>query len=275
MRCDLINSNFNLLLVDAAPDLWYSLASSSAVINSKALAATARLGKAAALSDKLVPNDGRHGTLVGRFPFSVCIVRLLEVAETREALEDAVAKARLPSTDSAIADGMERQLNAVCVSIFGAAAVEAWRKFGGQRHEAYLHDMVAISSPALPGLAFEDQLAIYHSVLTATAADAMASPAAIHVACWRSESRLFHICSMLSDGGELPAAWRTEILEEVGRLPHASGSADRLRALDACVIAAVVERLWRYVDEQLTSLVNKPQDPIGQSAMYRPVGLCL
>jgi hypothetical protein len=67
----------------------------------------------------------------------------------------------------------------------------------------------------------------------------MASPAGIHAACWASEKRLFHTCSLLA-ANTVPPAWKDEIVASLSSL----GKRDELCNFDGCLLASLLSRFW-------------------------------
>jgi hypothetical protein len=204
-----------------------------AVVNGNALAASAALGPVHAQArDRQIPNTGVSQPLVCRFPFSHAIVKTFEARETRDALNEAAMKG---------GPNITARLQTVSVALFGGGAVGAIAAF--QQHgelETYLHDLVAMAAPQLPGLGQDDQLAVYKAVVRASRPDgSMATPAGIHAACWASEKRLFHTCSLLATNS-VPPVWKDEIVASLLTL----SKRDELHNFDGCMLVSILGRLW-------------------------------
>jgi len=136
---------------------------------------------------------GRGGgsTLNSRFPSAGRLIRLLDTPETQEALRSQPAKSAMV------------QMAALAERACGAEARAAWELAFGSELHAYVHAYVARTTQPFAPLRLDDQVALYVAVVRASGPAVLASSGSIHAACWASERRLFHACSLLSTVGPL------------------------------------------------------------------------
>eukprot|EP00051_Salpingoeca_urceolata_P024164 m.421491 g.421491 ORF g.421491 m.421491 type:complete len:4954 (-) comp20197_c0_seq2:49-14910(-) len=132
-------------------------------------------------------NDGKHGVLVADFPFSFALIRFLDAKETRAAVE---------KTSGNDFQHASEQLLAVFNARFGEQVSAAILSLSWAP-SAYLHDYMNVVAPEFAGIELTTQLRIYSSVLRCTHADSVHHPAAMHVAFWLNETRLFQLCSLV------------------------------------------------------------------------------
>ena len=240
-----VDENFNVALLDNGDrELWFAMAASPAVLNWPLVAASAQLGlgggRGAALgAPEPVPNGGRHGPLIARFPFSAKVVRALESAETKSAVDRGGA-ADAVDTLSAMSDGA-----------FGDTAAAAWRAHAaasGGEHLAYLHDYVASTAPRFGGLPFATQLQLHTVLLRASHARALASPAGIHASSWHRSEVLFHASALIA-AAALPT-------DAAARFFAAAAAAADLESL----IAALLAEVLGGCDRRLRAAARAPAD---------------
>uniref|UniRef100_A0A7R9YCP3 Uncharacterized protein n=1 Tax=Pinguiococcus pyrenoidosus TaxID=172671 RepID=A0A7R9YCP3_9STRA len=156
---------------------------------------TASAGSSSLLKSINVVNDGRHGFLVSRFPYSSSFVRFMDSRETKED----IMRAATENAGSEVSDvTLSDRLRAYTGARFGPAVVEAWKEWDVQD---YLHDYVAIAAPQYPGLDLSMLITVYRCVVCRSMPNAFESPAHVHIAGWHSEERLFALCSLLSSSG--------------------------------------------------------------------------
>ena len=237
--------------------LWLALGNCAAVLDLQVVARSAKLGgaedgiggaavrRANSVAIEEVANSGKHGPLVARFPFSARLVRLLESKDVREAIAMAGASA----------DGDQSgRLVALLTAVLGTEVSEAITAFATAQPEAYLHDLVASTTPRFPGLTFGSQLKLHALVLRALAPDSMESPGTVHTHVWGNERRLHHAARMLGSI-ELDQTPSFEASEALGRLVDASPSAHRgsagsassagLARIDLGIVVSVIDVSWR------------------------------
>eukprot|EP00004_Rigifila_ramosa_P001109 TRINITY_DN1107_c0_g1_i3.p1 TRINITY_DN1107_c0_g1~~TRINITY_DN1107_c0_g1_i3.p1 ORF type:complete len:6204 (+),score=1430.96 TRINITY_DN1107_c0_g1_i3:1580-18613(+) len=269
-----LDVNFNIHLLDYEPEatvtLWYTLARTENVLDPKM--AARRLSSAALLLQRLesaVPNTGRSAPLVAQFPFSTRVQAVLGTRETRQLLERGSSEAEALDIS---------HIDATATSLFGPEVVAAWTKFAavhGGAHIAYLADYTATSAPSFPGLSNQQQSALYEAAVRLTAQSLMQSPLGIHAALWVNETRLFHICSLLSSpflnqtsrstGSATSQTFLDRVVAAVSRLAsdHASiqrPRAERLSQLEACVLGMLFEWFWVDVEQNLPTHPDRYED---------------
>lgn len=189
-----LDVNFNLHLACGPPrDLWLQLSGQPTILNPKHIAQI--------MSQQVRPplgpmqNMGRNAPLVALFPFSVVIVNALNTQETRSALSP---------------DRCQAQLQALLLQLFGPEVVSSLAQHA-HLVAGYLHDLVAATQPAYPGLAFEEQVIVVQQVVLAADPAALQSIPAVHAGLWLHEQRIFQYSSLLSNLANLPSSTKTQL----------------------------------------------------------------
>jgi hypothetical protein len=126
------------------------------------------------MSASPVANDGVHGPMVARYPFSWVLRRVMEA--TRKPIEAANANRALTLPE------LRRRLQGSSEAIFGEAICALWSHVprqpvdacsgssdgGEEAMPAYLHDVVAMAAPRFSGLSFRDVCVVYRGVVRAS-----------------------------------------------------------------------------------------------------------
>ncbi|KAL1512226.1 hypothetical protein AB1Y20_005488 [Prymnesium parvum] len=246
---------------DSGMALWHALGNCSAILDWTVVASAAKLGRSedsgahavgGSSALKQVPNSGKHGPLVARFPFSGRLIRLLESKHIREALS--------ASTDSDLqTTGQDSRqhlrMSALISSVLGSHVGELIDAFTHTQPMAYLHDMVASTAPRFPGLTFESHLQLHALVLRAHAPGSHPSPGTVHALVWANERRLHHAARLL---GSIEQEGKSSLARDaLNRIDAALGISisrgdDALHAiLDLGVVGVVVDSIWHQTSEAM------------------------
>lgn len=121
-----INFGLTCLHDPANTALWMALAAARNVLD------TTLLGRGGLSSERItlplvVPNTGQSEPLLARFPFSHRVVAMLNAPQTRQAIEEAGAKALAAPWDLA---------DSISLNIFGPDVAREWRARFGDTHDA-------------------------------------------------------------------------------------------------------------------------------------------
>ena len=290
-----LDENFNLLLLRrlseskigaassdggqaAGTALWHCLARCTALLDWAVVARGAKLGGpdgaargAGSAALELVGNSGKHGPLVGAFPFSGRLVKLLESKDIREAVRGLAAAGEGVDGDGS---GPEARMAALITSVLGAEAASLIEQFSAALPNAYLHDMVASTTPRFAGLTFDSQLRLHSLVLGAYASSL--SPGAVHALMWANERRLQHAARLLGsieqEGASLEAsdALSRLALPDKAAISEGGNVNPQLARVDLGVVRAVLDVMWRETERAIRGdAVAEATREVWRSALNR------
>ena len=247
-----LDVNFNLSTIWAKDDksfnLWFGLLRSPTIIDLESIPLGSSVGgKDAIVHSEIVQNTGQFGPFAATFPFSYKLIQIFNEASTRERVEE-ISGADPDST-----------LNSLCTTVLGPELILAMNEFSGKEYNEYLHDFVATAAIALPGLSFEVTLIIYDIVIRLTRHDAIHSIGGIHNSVWKSENRLFRVCSTLANP-LLDEYIRDRLITTLKSIPLPTASDSnaiddqhqRLSIFDSCVLDTLITALWEDVSRSET-----------------------
>ena len=224
----ILDVNFNSLLLNQfgndSDALWFSLAQ-ALVVGSSELSHSMILPVSS--HSQVVANTGKHGTVAAKFPFSHKLIAMIGSAEVKSALAQVEV---FP---------MER----ACCSMFGEQIVAAWSGHG----LAYLHDVVALTTPRFPGLTFQQQHSLYQAVVSFVLGGSV-TPHGVHVALWQTQHRLDQLCSLISQTKLVDIISElAEHLQQTKTAQDADTASGRLPSLDQIVATVLTQVLWNHV----------------------------
>ncbi len=259
-----LDPNFNLnILTDVLTNLepsirsksWFALSKVPAVIDLEAIARSSHLGYSdIALAPAPITNSGRVSTLIGRFPFSFRIIHLLQTEGTK-ILAATGASASLMDREDRLHPAA--RLEQACCAMFGSTSVDLWQLMGrGGELPEYVHDFVLSVVYASESLAESSVFVnLISHILRVTHSGALSSPATIHTAYWRNETRIYHVCSLIGNS-YVPEMLREEVACKVAaiKVPQVVDGPDvnavckvsvRLSSVDSSILEIVFDFLWK------------------------------
>lgn len=270
----MLDCDFNLSLLQplASPspnpsslevvDLWLKLTSCPTIIDLSAMAGSLAVAGKQQHTDiyEEIPSNGKRGAFATSFPFSYKIVGVLDDPATRSRLQQE-ASASSSSSPSHLCD----QLDALLRTIFGDDIVSLWTRQAAPLD--YLHDLIAITAPPVPGLTVSRQARLYRAVLQHTLPDRPQTPAWAHAALSFNHSRIFHLGSLLARP-ELPGRLKDDMLAHTEALASTgTGGAAAREQLDVAVLRLV----FAFLEHEAEVLVRRTEsEPI-----YGPGGEAL
>jgi hypothetical protein len=210
-------------------ELWFELARHKAIVDW----ATVSVAASTAVSegnyanrDMSIANDGQHGVVLSRFPFSKKLLSVLNQPQgpIRSHVES------LPKTKQIDA------MKSLIVQNFGDKIASLSSQ--SSMVERYLHDFVAMNVPRY-ALSFELQLKLYRIVLLRANSLKPLNVASVHVLTWRHEERLHCLSSLLSSLANIQTGSCEAILRKMMKTNDKNSSS--LADLDMIVLTALLD----------------------------------
>ncbi|CAE8647524.1 unnamed protein product [Polarella glacialis] len=218
-------------------NLWHALAACPAVLTAPQLSAALLAPGAAMLGPAEVPNNGRHGLLACKCPFSARLLSILGAAR--------VAVGELQDS---------KRLRALCCALIGEEATSAFDACEAAEPGFLLHDAVAILSPTYPHLDFGLLLQAYASAYKDQLGDQPArSPLEVLAALWRTSGQLQSLCSLLSLLARVEPNSASRLLEKA-----AAAAGNSIGGLSGAVVAVAAATIAAMPGAAALAIAAKP-----------------